>query len=404
MADTFRVGSYRDLFNRPGVPRTMALAAVGRLGYAMLPLLLLFTISDGSMSFATAATAMAAFGVASFAMPLKGRLIDRHGQKRALCAMAAVTSLILATLSIADLAYWHPARPFWMVMAFAAGVSAPPLGPSSRAQWRRIAPDQLDTAYALDAMVEETLWLVGPALAGTLISVTVPAIALLLVPIALLIGAGGLGWSRWRPPIALTTDARAADQKHQSALKSVRLRPVLLTMGGVGISGALLVTGIAAVADRNGNRSLAAVAEVIIGAGGLIGGAIWGKLCHRPSRRIAATALLTLSAGGVVIVAVMQVNPASAIALVVVGGVSAPMWVLAYQAADDAVPAAQQTEASTWVTTIANLGNSAGTAFGGLLSSHTTETRTLLAPVVVSAFTALVTFITWRKRPHQGHE
>lgn len=70
---TTRAGSYRTLLAYPVVARTFALALVGRLGYAVLPLPLtfLFTVRQTTGSFAGAATAMAVFGSTTIVLPLQ---------------------------------------------------------------------------------------------------------------------------------------------------------------------------------------------------------------------------------------------------------------------------------------------------------------------------------------------
>lgn len=393
MSGTPRVGSYRALLTRPGVPSTMVLANFGRLGYAMLPLLLLFTITDSARSFSTAATAMAIFGLTSFTMPIKGQLVDRYGQQHALPVMAGLTGAFLTLLgATALLGRWMP-DVMWMALAALAGIAAPPLGPSTRAQWRLIAPDDVGVAYAFDATIEEACWLVGPALAGALIAVLGPAIALLVVPFLLLVGALGLGRSRWRP--LKMASVRTAPVNERYALRNRQLWPVLFTMFGTGLSGALMLTGVAAVANNRHERGLAAIAEVVLGVGGVIGGILWGKLNRHPPRHRGASVLLRLLAMADLVIAIFHMVVPTIPALVISGAMSASLGVLAYQAADDAVPQEQQTEASTWVTTMANLGTSGGMALAGWLASQFGATYVLFAPVFCSGITALVTGVTW---------
>ncbi|TWE10221.1 MFS transporter [Rudaeicoccus suwonensis] len=397
MTGTTRVGSYRNLLTQPGVPRVMALADLGRLGYAMLPLLFLFTIADGSSSFTTAATAMAGFGFASFTMPAKGHLIDRFGQPRSLTAMAALSGAALLTVAVIDITKTSTPPVVWIVLAVVVGLCAPPLGPSVRAQWRRIAPDHLDSAYALDATIEELLWLLGPALAGVLISTAPPAVGLLLVPPVLMIGAIGLATSQWRPPQQRMNPAESSASNTRPVAMNRRLWPVLITMLGTGLGGSLLIIGIAAAANHRGHRVLAAVADVALGVGGVVGGVVWGKLRRTARAGRSMKVLLLISGSAALLVAVFKDSPVTVAALILAGAASAPIWVVAYQAADDAVATAKRTEASTWVTTIANLGTSAGTAVGGFVSARTNFTFTLLMPAGVMTLTAVVTSIMWTR-------
>ncbi|AKT51466.1 hypothetical protein [Arsenicicoccus sp. oral taxon 190] len=97
MSGTTRAGSYRTLLADPVVARTFALALVGRLGYAVLPLTFLFTVRQSTGSFAAAATAMAVFGSTTMVMPLQARLADRHGQRVVLSWVAAGFVIMLAS-------------------------------------------------------------------------------------------------------------------------------------------------------------------------------------------------------------------------------------------------------------------------------------------------------------------
>lgn len=137
-----------------------------------------------------------------------------------------------------------------------------------RAQWRIVAPEDTDTAYALDGTVEEVLWLVGPALAGVLLVSTGPVIGLAVVPALLAVGSIGLAASPWQPR-RMTHDR---ETEPGSALRSLPLWPVLATMALTGIATALLLTGVAAAADAIGERGLAAFGEIVIGIGAVIGG------------------------------------------------------------------------------------------------------------------------------------
>lgn len=386
-----RAGSYRTLLSRPGVLLPVLLAAVGRLGYAMLPLLLLFTIRDASASFTTAATAMSAYGLTGLVMPLKARVIDRRGQRSVLPLLGVVTLVVVEMLVVVAASGTLLPDAAWVALAVAAGVVAPPLGPSMRAQWRVIAPDDTDTAYALDGTTEEVLWLVGPALAGVLLGVTGPTAGLAVVPLLLAIGAVALGLSSWQPPRGEQDPTRAG------ALRSGALWPVLVTMALTGVATALLLTGVAATADAVGSRGLAAVGEVAIGAGAVLGGLAWGH--HRPaaSRRAATATLALIWAATVGVVSLLGVSAPALVLLALAGAASAPVWVLAYGAADHAVAPGARTEASTWVTTAANLGSAGGTALTGVLVASSGASSALTAAGVVAAGAALVTLATWRR-------
>lgn len=134
MPGTPRAGSYRALFTSGVLTRTFALAMTGRFGYAVLPLVLLFTVSQTSGSFATAATASAVVGLSAFAMPVQARLIDRFSQRRVLPIAAVLTCAALTAMTIA--AVLHVASPWtWLRIgggALSGGRERSPLGAHGR--------------------------------------------------------------------------------------------------------------------------------------------------------------------------------------------------------------------------------------------------------------------------------
>lgn len=408
MTGTTRVGSYRTLLTRPRVLPLVALASAGRLGYAMLPLLYLFTLRDATGSFTTAATAMSMLGLAGLAMPITARLIDHHGQARVLTFLALTHLAAVETVVTLAATGTRLPAPAWIALTAASGLVAPPLGPSMRAQWRVIEPDDTDTAYALDGTVEEVLWLAGPALAGVLLTITKPAVGLALVPFLLTTGALGLATSRWRPtpatdsatPEASGDDAgQPAPRSRRSAIRSRSLWPILATMALTGVAGALTTTGIAATADAFGSRALAAVGEVSLGVGAVVGGLLWGR--HRPAwpPRISTAVLLAVWAAVVAVLCLVGINSLTLTVLALAGAASAPIWVLSYGAADVSVPEYARTEASTWVTTSANLGTAGGTALTGVLVATLGATSPLVTASLIAATIAPLTLLTWRRQP-----
>src|SRR6059058_4372190 len=95
MTGVHDAGSTRLLLAAPSVRRAFALALLGRLAYGVLPLCFLFTVRTATGSFAVAAAASAALGLATSAMPIQARLVDRHGQRRVLPLYAVAHASLL---------------------------------------------------------------------------------------------------------------------------------------------------------------------------------------------------------------------------------------------------------------------------------------------------------------------
>jgi hypothetical protein len=94
LSSTSDAGSYRAVLALPYAAPTFGAALVGRLSYGLLPLSVLFTVQQSTGSFATAGGVVAVFGLTSILLPLKSRLVDRHGQASVLAPMALLCSAL----------------------------------------------------------------------------------------------------------------------------------------------------------------------------------------------------------------------------------------------------------------------------------------------------------------------
>jgi len=366
MSGTAVAGKYADLLRRPAVARTFVPALIGRLAYGVLPLSLLFTVQHATGSFSTAATAMALNGFAALSMPIKSRAIDRYGQR---LVIPLITALMVAVLVVATaMARSHVASALpWLATGLAVGLASPPLGPSMRAQWRALVPEEaIGSAYSLDAVGEETLYLVGPMIASGLMAVAPPYTGLVTCVALLCVGATGLATS----PAAGATPRLGQQRIASGPLRHTLFLRLLLVMGAVGAVTATIYTVTTARALDAGQPSLAGLADAGVAVGSVTGGLLWGRLQPTWSTGRSLSRLLTLIGAAALIASAVNPYWLFAAALAVGGLAISPIYVVAYQSSDTLVAPAEVTEASTWVNTLTNLGISMGGAASGFLVSH----------------------------------
>src|ERR671912_290587 len=134
----------------------------------------------GSYGLAGAVAAAALLGEA-VAAPRLGRLVDRYGQRRVLFLSLVVHSIgTLALVISAQLS-----APNWVLLASAAlsGAAALQVGSLVRARWSALVGGSpvLEAAFALESILDELIFVLGPAL--------VTALALGVAPGAGLLGA-----------------------------------------------------------------------------------------------------------------------------------------------------------------------------------------------------------------------
>ncbi|MET8590433.1 hypothetical protein [Streptomyces sp. NPDC005078] len=142
--------TYGAVLGSPYVARLLGGTLTGRLPNGMAPvdILLWATASGSSIAFGGLLSAL--YGLSSaLAQPVKGRLMDRHGQSAVHLPAALLNSALLVALPLAG-PYGGPVLATAIVVA--GGLTTPPLEAGLRALWPSVLPDpQLrHAALALD--------------------------------------------------------------------------------------------------------------------------------------------------------------------------------------------------------------------------------------------------------------
>jgi predicted MFS family arabinose efflux permease len=400
-------GSYRAVLLLPFALRTFVPALGGRLAYGLLPLATLFTVQQSTGSYAQAGLSVALFGLASITLPVKSRLADTHGHRRVLPWLALACALLLAGAALTP---W-PA-PFVAL----AGLAAPPLGPAMRSTWRSLTDGTSlkERAYALDSIAEETLYLVGPLLTGLLIAVAPARWALLLT--AALLFAGTLGMVRAAPvrrldpapgtglvspsPLRsspLRSSPLPSSPPRSSPLRSTGLLGVLAVLLAVGAAISVGYTGMAAVAQSHGRPGTAGLLEAAVGVGSVVGGLLWSRRAHRHPRSRQFAGLLAVLAAGLLAATVAPGLLSLGLVMGVAGLAIAPLYVVAYLAADELSGPGPATEAGTWINVAANAGSALGAATAGIITDRAGPSPAFLLAGVVLAVTALASLASGSK-------
>ncbi|MDH6607252.1 MFS family permease [Streptomyces sp. SAI-208] len=363
--------SYARLLRVPYARRTFATALLGRLSYGVVPLSAMLAVTRSSGSYAVAGAVLAFFGAtAVFLTPWRAALVDRYGPRRALVPLLAAHTALLGLLAAA---VWRPGAPPYVLGALTAlaGAFVPPLGPTMRAVWARLAEDRalLRRAYSLDGIAEELLFLTGPLLVGVLVSVAPPAVGIVVG--AVLIGAGTLGFVASPVVRAIRPDAATARRGAHGPGVLRRVGRPVGAVTGVGLAIGSLDLLVVAFADLHGHSG-AGVAWVLaaVSAGSAVGGLLNGAL---PWRGPAGPRLVLLTLGlGLALVGAGLATGLGTLALVmaVAGFFVSPAVTTAYLIADETVAPEARTRAGAWVNTAVNAGSTAGTAAAGALAGH----------------------------------
>jgi len=393
---------YRAIFTAPGSRTFSAAGLVGRMPLSMLGIGIVTMISQltGRYGLAGALSAALALSAAAFG-PRVSRLVDRYGQRRVLRPVAAVSVSSVAGLLIAV----RTGAPDWVyfVCMLGAGIT-PSMGAMVRARWSAIhrgAPELLHTAYSLESVVDEIVFIVGPILSIGLCTVWFAEAGPLLAGVFL---TAGVVWLT-----ALRRTEPAPHPPGQTAGGSALLLPGMPVLAGVfvgtgAIFGAVDVITVA-FADERGHKALSSLVLAAYALGSCLAGLVYGFLTPRGT-----------TAGrfrvGMALMAVSMIPPLLvgnlwflAGALFLSGLTIAPTMVTAMALVEQLVPRGRLTEGMTWTATGLTVGIAAGAALAGRVIDARGASAAFAVPMAAAVVAVAVAFLGNRRlRPAPEQE
>ncbi|MGW0804679.1 MFS transporter [Nonomuraea sp. NPDC002799] len=367
-------GPYLSLLRRSGVALPFISAFVARLPLAMTPLGLVVLIEEVSGSYASAGLVTGVFAVFTAASaPMWGMLMDRVGQPLVMGATSVVSAVFLVGATLAATS----GAPTVLLLALTAcaGVSFPPISPAIRVVWSVIVPEtaQRRTAYAMDAVAVETIFVLGPLLLTVLLSL--PA-AVPLIVTALLMAAGGLTYSRtgaarsWQP---MSAERRAATPRGRSPLAVRGVWLTLLTALGMSLGFGQMDVAMTATAERvYHSEVLLGVFFACAAIGSTLGGLWYGSREWTGPERRHLPRTLAAYATGLAVVMLVLIQGAGPLplllpALVVTGLCISPSLIVQQALVDQNTLQDRRSEAQGWLHTSLTSGGALGMAFAGVV-------------------------------------
>jgi MFS family permease len=364
-ADAVGVTSrYRPLFGVPGFTRLLVSSILGRMPSGMFSLAILLLVRQQTGSFLAAGLAVGAFTLTGAVLsPAQGALADRLGQTRVLLPCAIVQAALLVVL----LAVVRAGAPLGaiLVVACVAGAFLPPVSGCVRALWSEVAPDArtLESAYSLDAVTQETIYTLGPLLAGSVAVFVSPSAAILLCAAIVL---GGTAWFA-SCPVSRAWRGEARERSFGGALDSSALRMLLVTVPFAGAVIGAIEVGLPALSVQLGSRGSAGVLLALFSIGSMAGGILY--TAHGSDRAGRARYQRILLAVELLVAPLVLVSslPAALLFSVVAGLGIAPMLSCQFSLVGAMAPAGTTTEAFSWHRGVTVAGIALGSALGGWL-------------------------------------
>lgn len=355
-------GSYRTLFTAPGSVAFCAAGFVARLPIAMIGIGIVTMFSQLRGDYALGGALSAVFALSYAVMtPLVSRAVDRLGQQRVLPAAAAISAAATLTMLLGVRFEWPV--PLLFLCAIPAGLM-PTIGAMVRARWTELygGTPQLRTAFALEAVIDEMCFIVGPVLSVGLSIALFPEAGPLLGAILLLVGTLVLAGLRGTQP---AVRSRTAETPNANLLRLPVLVALIAVMFAMGvIFGVIDVVGVAFTAEH-GVPGAATVVVALFAFASAISGIVFGARVTTSSltrQLLIATALVAimlwplLLAGSVPMLAVLYLLAGLAIS---------PTMIVATSLTQQIVPSGQLTEAITWTVAGLGVGVAAGSALVG---------------------------------------
>jgi MFS family permease len=385
---------YLEILRLPGALAFSAAGFIARMPMSMFSLgtVLLIATLTGRYGLAGLVAAAGSVGYALGA-PQFARLSDRFGQDRVLRPQAAVFAV--TTVAFMVLAELRAPLAAVITLGALAGATMPSMGSMVRARWSVLlaGTDRMHTAFSLESVADEFIFVVGPALVTLLATDVYPASGVatamvLCVTGTLLFAAqrrtqpplrprAAVAWAApssgkaaaQAPPFPFPGAAPAGPARGRASAWAVV--PGLVTLVPVyWCLGAMFATVDLGTVAFNAERGHVTAAGAVLGVyalGSAVGGLWYGsRHWHAPLERRFVITLGCAVAG----VATFWFQPglASLFAVIFVAGLAiSPTLIAGYGLIERQSPPERRTEGMTWLSSAISVGVATGSPLAGHL-------------------------------------
>jgi hypothetical protein len=383
------VNVYSRILRAPDVAVIVFATLVGRMSIGISGLAVLLYVREVSGSYAAAGVCTGALALGSAAgAPLQARLVDRRG-----AGMLAPLALGHAAGLLAVWGAGEADAPASVlaVLAALAGVSLPPVSSVLRSRWPYLLgePELLGGAFALDSVLIEIVFVVGPLLTTVVVATVGPQYALLVSAVCVLSGTlTMLGRLAGHPGPERSTSAGRAFGL--GALANPGLRTLVLASLPVGFALGTIEVTVPAFSEAEGDKALAGVLLAIWSCGSGLAGLAWGARAERfplLQTHLRFAFLLPLAIAPLA----LATSPVTMGVLVVLAGLPiAPLIASRNQLVERVTPPGTATEAYTWPLTALVGGVSLGAAAAGSIVEASSWTTAVFVATAVATIGATV--------------
>jgi MFS family permease len=389
------VKRYAAVLRAPHVAALIAATLLARfpIGINALAIVLYLRAERGSFAIAGAVAGALAAG-SGIGAPIQGRLVDRFGQRRVLVPLGLVHAAALGAI----VATAEAGAPVAVLVAcgLIAGFAIPPTSSVLRSMWPTLLHDRrelIPAAYALDSVMIELIFVIGPLLTALIATVLSPPAALIVSAVSVVIGT--VTFTALPPSRAMEPDPNRVRAGWLGALSSPGVRTLVLTSLPAGVGIGICEVAIPAFSDEMGAAATAGILLALWSIGSAAGGLAYGALSNRPPLQrvhLVVTAALPVS-----LLPMAAAPSVAAMALIVIpaGMFIAPLLATRNELIGWVAPEGSRTEAYTWPVTAFVGGIAIGSALAGTIVEQASWRTAFL---VAAAFAAGGTVVAVSRR------
>lgn len=354
---------YREILSLPGAWQFALAGLIARVPMSMVGISIILAVralyGNYSLAGLVSATQVIAYAVGA---PILARLVDRYGQLQVMLpsvmvSAAATVSLIFAIVNLVSPVILVP-------ITVVMGATAGSIGALARSRWAYVCenPAQLQVAYAMEAALDELVFVLGPV-AATLLAASVHPLAGLWVAVAfMVVGAiAFLAQTRTQPPARIPVEG----EKKQSVMRN----PVMIVLAMTYVfTGALFGSSdlaVVAFADEANRSSMAGLVLASMSLGSLISALIYGaRVWKTPMWRLFTVGVIAIAVGTSTFLFTPNLG-VLAILMFIAGLAIAPTMTNVNTIVQRVTPPTRLTEGLTWMSTAMTIGTSLGSALTG---------------------------------------
>jgi MFS family permease len=384
------VSLYARILRTPGVAVIVLATLLGRMPIGISGLAILLYVREVTGSFAAAGVSTGALALGgALGAPLQGRLVDRRGVTM-LLPLAAVHAAGLLAVWAAGAA--DAPLAVLAALSLLTGAAIPPLTSVLRSRWPYLLADRPELvagAFALDSVLIEVIFVVGPLMTTVVVATVGPQYALIasagcVVAGTLLLLRGLAGRAGPEP----TGEQRRAFGL--GALADPGLRTLVFASLPVGFALGSIEVALPAFSESEGSKALAGVLLAVWSGGSGLAGLAWGVGAARFSVLDAHLRFAWLLPLAIAPLALASSPLTMGVLALVAGLPIAPLIASRNQLVERVTPVGTATEAYTWPLTALVGGVSLGAAAAGALVEASSWTAAVLAATGVAAVGAAV--------------